>query len=53
MKRGVRPEDIRLRWTAIVISPHQYTQVRQDGKWIDLDPWAARYGVPFGKHAGW
>lgn len=33
------------------LSPHQYLQVRVDGAWVDVDCWAAVFGVPIGKHA--
>ncbi|EKD29428.1 MAG: hypothetical protein ACD_78C00417G0006 [uncultured bacterium (gcode 4)] len=44
--------DIRLKWTLIwYVSPHQYLQVRVNGKWIDVDIWAHAYGIQFGDHA--
>ncbi|HBP01429.1 MAG: hypothetical protein UY41_C0009G0016 [Candidatus Moranbacteria bacterium GW2011_GWE1_49_15] len=45
-------EDLKLKWTQIwYVSPHQFLQVKVDGKWIDVDIWANVYGVGFGKHA--
>lgn len=52
------PRDIREKWTAIIISPHQYLQVNvgteQEPEWLDVDPWAYEgWRTPFGQHAGW
>lgn len=45
-------DDIRLRWTQIwYISPHQFVQVRIDGKWINIDIWAHAYGINFSDNA--
>jgi hypothetical protein len=30
---------------------HQYLKVRIDNKWIDVDPWSAFLGLPFGKRS--
>jgi hypothetical protein len=45
--------DIRRKWTLIwLFSPHQYLLVNVgQNEWIEVDCWANRYGVPFGKHA--
>jgi hypothetical protein len=32
---------------------HQYLRVRADGVWYDVDPWAQRFGTPFGKKRVW
>jgi len=31
---------------------HQYLKVKVKGKWINLDPWAYKKGVPYGKKLG-
>lgn len=31
---------------------HQYLRVLVGGKWIEVDPWGASLGVPFGERAG-
>ncbi len=46
------PDDVRFRITTIVGSIHQYMQVRLNNKWVSVDVWAYRYGVPFGKRSG-
>ncbi len=44
--------EIRLRWTLIwYISPHQYTQVKIDDKWVDIDIWWYSYWIKLGDHA--
>lgn len=46
------PDQIRFRWTLIFgFSPHEYLQVKIGEKWISVDGWGARYGVPFGEYA--
>lgn len=45
-------DDIRLKWTQIwYISPHQYLQIKVNGKWINADVWANAYGIKFGDNA--
>lgn len=51
--RKFRDDDIRTRWTLIILSPHQYSQVRIGDRWINVDVWAHRFGIPLGEHAHW
>tara|TARA_Y100000310_G_C20245527_1_gene606626 strand:+ start:31 stop:486 length:456 start_codon:yes stop_codon:yes gene_type:complete len=43
-----KDKDLKLKWTLIVISPHQYLVVKTKKESIYLDIWAANYGVKFG-----
>lgn len=48
-----RPEEIETKWTTLfLVFPHQYALVRlAPGKVVDVDPWAAAFGIRFGDHA--
>lgn len=47
-------DEIRFRWTLVwSFSPHEYVQVKLDGKWFDVDLWGAHHGIPLGRHAAW
>jgi hypothetical protein len=45
-------DDIERRWTNVwVFAPHQYLIVKVDEtKYLEMDPWAAKYGIPLGDH---
>jgi hypothetical protein len=47
------PAQIRFRWTSSwFLVPHQYAQVTlADGRCIDIDVWAAVFGIPYGDHS--
>jgi hypothetical protein len=53
VKSGLFTESaIRLKWTAIwYCSPHQYLEIKADGKIFAVDCWARHYGIPFGSYA--
>jgi hypothetical protein len=47
-----KEEDIKPKWTNLYgISPHQYLEIRLDSRFVDVDAWAATYGIEFGDHA--
>ena len=47
-----RDEDIMLKWTLLYyITPHQYLRINLGKKVIDVDVWAAAYGIELGDHA--
>jgi hypothetical protein len=49
-------DNIERRWTPVWgFAPHQYLIAKlDDNKYINLDPWAAKYGVSMGDHVhGW
>lgn len=49
-------DNVERRWSAIWgLVPHRYLSIKlDDSKFIELDPWAAKYGLPIGDHArGW
>lgn len=47
-----KEEDIRLKWTLIwYVSPHQYLQIKINGKWLNIDVWAYAHGIKFGDNA--
>jgi hypothetical protein len=49
-------DNVERRWSSIWgLIPHRYLNVKLDDlKFIELDPWAAKYGLPIGDHArGW
>jgi hypothetical protein len=45
-------DDVARRWTGLWgVVPHRYLSVKLDeAKYIDLDPWSAKYGLPQGAH---
>ncbi len=46
-------DDIRLCAVPFNLFIHQYVQVKVNGAWIDVDPWAAFLGVPLGEKAAY
>jgi hypothetical protein len=47
-----KKSDIKKRWTLIwYLSPHQFLQIKVGEEWVNVDVWAANFGVPFGKYA--
>ena len=52
VKSGIFKEnEIKLKHTFCDFNIHQYVKVNVGNKWIDVDIWGQKYGVPFGKHA--
>ncbi len=52
VKSGLFSEaEIRVRHIAIYAMLHQYIQIKHNGKWIDVDVWAAHAGIPFGRRS--
>jgi hypothetical protein len=45
-------DDIRLRHTFFWLDIHQYMQLKLNGQWVNVDPWATFRGKPIGEHAG-
>ena len=43
--------DIKLKITVVNFNIHQYVRIKVDNKWVDVDMWGEKFGVPFGKHA--
>ncbi len=44
-------EEIKVRHMVIYAMLHQYVQINHNGKWVDVDVWAAHAGIPFGKRS--
>ena len=44
-------EDIKLKYTWINLSPHQYLKVNVGGRWVNADPWAGTKGMELDKYA--
>ncbi|TSC68522.1 MAG: hypothetical protein G01um101456_609 [Parcubacteria group bacterium Gr01-1014_56] len=42
-------KDIQIRIVPLNFFIHQYLRINVDGQWVEVDPWSAFLGVPFGK----
>ena len=46
-----KEEDVKKRWTTtLFFIPHQYLQVRTGKSWLNVDPWAYRFGIELGDY---
>lgn len=45
-----KDDEIKTRHTFLDFNIHQYLKVKINNKWIDIDIWAYKHNVPFGKH---
>ena len=54
LKSGMfKDHEIRFKLSIYDWCVHQYCQVLINGKWIDVDAWGKKAGIPFGKAAKW
>jgi len=52
VKSGHFTEDeFSFKWTLVWGTPHQYLRVHLGDHTVDLDPFCAAFGVPYGEHA--
>ena len=49
--RRFNEEDIQVKVVPLNLFIHQYLRVNIDGHWIDVDPWSAFLGLPFGRRS--
>jgi hypothetical protein len=50
--RKFTENDIEPKWTLLWgLSPHQYLKVKVGDNYKNIDAWAARYGIGFGRYA--
>ena len=48
-----KEEEIKLKTRFINFSIHQNMQVKLNGKWIPVDPWAMQKGIKIGQQTPW